>query len=207
MKLLLLTTFVATICYKQRMLAAMMAGMNGGLMPGMNGGLMGGMNGGLMGGMNGGLIPGMNGGLMGGLNGGMANGAIPGMMARGLNPPMVAGGGAGFLGQPQFAQFVPGLPAFALPAPIANVYPVPGVNAPPIVGVPQMLPMNLPQQPLMGNTGGAMQQQLQPDPLRRFRRQIMKQDNTLKTTVDTQIPAPAATMTTTRCDEGRRENN
>ncbi|GLD66897.1 secretory calcium-binding phosphoprotein 9 [Lates japonicus] len=124
---LLLTTFVATICYvsagkRQRMMAA------------------------------------MNGGMMGGMNGGMVNGANPGMMAGGLNPPMVAGGGAGFIGQPQFAQ---------------------------------------------GITGGAMPQQLpiQPDPLRRFRRQIMTQGNTMRTTVDTQIPAPTDPTTTTLCDE------
>ncbi|XP_050926558.1 secretory calcium-binding phosphoprotein 9 [Lates calcarifer] len=172
---LLLTTFVATICYvsagkRQRMMAA----------------------------MNGGMMGGMNGGMMGGMNGGMVNGANPGMMAGGLNPPMVAGGGAGFIGQPQFAQFVPGVPAF-VPAPVPNVYPV---NALPVMGVPQMAPMN-PQQPLMGITGGAVPQQLpiQPDPLRRFRRQIMTQGNTMRTTVDTQIPAPTDPTTTTLCDE------
>ncbi|XP_071361503.1 secretory calcium-binding phosphoprotein 9 [Trachinotus anak] len=160
---LLLTTFVATICYvsagkRQRMMAAMMAGMNG---------------------------------------------ANPGMMAGGLNPPMVAGGGAGFIGQPQFAQFVPGVPAFPALGPVPNMYRVPAVNALPFMGVPQMAPMNPPQQPLMGITGGAMPQQLplQPDPLRRFRRQIMKQGNTMKTTVDTQIPAPTDTITTTACDD------
>ncbi|XP_044045172.1 secretory calcium-binding phosphoprotein 9 [Siniperca chuatsi] len=188
MKLFLLATFVATICCvnagkKQRMMAAM----NGGMMPGMNGGMM----------------PGMNGGMMPGMNGGMANGAVPGMMAGGLNPPMGAAAGAGFFGQPQFAQFVPGVPAFAVPPPVPNVYTVPAANALPFIGVPQMAPMNPPQQPLVGLTGGAVQQQLplQPDPLRRFRRQIVKQDNTLKTTVDTQIPAPTETTTTTPCDE------
>lgn len=49
-------------------------------------------------------MAGMNRGMMAGVNGGMANGAIPGMLVGGLNAPMVAGGGAGVLGQPQFAQ-------------------------------------------------------------------------------------------------------
>ncbi|XP_042341321.1 secretory calcium-binding phosphoprotein 9 [Plectropomus leopardus] len=189
MKLLLITTFVATICYvsagkRQRMLAAMNA-MNGG---GMNGG-----------GMNGG---GMMGGMMGGMNGN------PAMMAGGLNPPMVAGGGAGFIGQPQFAQFVPPVPAFAAPAPIPNVYAVPAVNGFPFMGVPQVAQMAPPQQPLMGITTGALQQQLpvQPDPLRRFRRQIMKQDNILKTTVDTQIPAPTETTSTIPCDDDHHDD-
>lgn len=53
-------------------------------------------------GMNGGLV-GLNGGLAG-MNGGLPNAVIPGMMAGGLNPPMVAGGGAGIFAQPQFAQ-------------------------------------------------------------------------------------------------------
>ncbi|TKS68206.1 hypothetical protein D9C73_002267 [Collichthys lucidus] len=78
------------------------------------------------------------------MNRGLANAALPGIMAGGMNPPVLAGGGAGFFRQPQFAQGIP---------------------------------------------GGAMQQQppFQPDPLRRFRRQIMKQDGTSKNTVDTQI--------------------
>ncbi|XP_068583808.1 secretory calcium-binding phosphoprotein 9 [Cebidichthys violaceus] len=217
MKLLLLT-LVATICYvnagkKQRMLEAMYA-MNGGMMGGMNGGMNGGMMGGMNGGMNRGMMAGMNGGMMGGMNGGMnrgmmagmngglANGVNPGMMAGGLNPPMVVGGGTGFIGQPQFAQFAPGVPAFAAPAPIPNVYADPAVNGFPFMGVPQMAQGNPPQQPLMGITGGATQQQfpLQPDPFRRFRRQVMKQDDTLKTTVDTQIPAPTESTTTTPCD-------
>nr|XP_033481296.1 secretory calcium-binding phosphoprotein 9 [Epinephelus lanceolatus] len=171
------------------MLAAMNA-MNGGMMGGMGG--LGGMGG--MGGMGG----------LGGMGGMMANGGVnPGMMAGGLNPPMVAGGGAGFIGQPQFAQFVPGVSAYAAPAPIPQVYAVPAVGGFPYMGAPQVAQM-APQQPLMGITGGAVQQQppLQPDPLRRFRRQIMKQDNPLKTTVDTQIPAPTGTTTTTPpCDD------
>jgi len=32
---------------------------------------------------------------------------LNGMMAGGLNPPLVAGGGVGFIGQPQFAQVSP----------------------------------------------------------------------------------------------------
>ncbi|XP_037328709.2 secretory calcium-binding phosphoprotein 9 [Pungitius pungitius] len=166
----------------------MMGGMNGGMNPGMMGGMMGGMNAG----MNGGMNPGMMGGLMGGMNGVLANRVNPGMVAGGLNPPMVAAGGAGFIGQPQFAGFVP--------AP--NVYAVPAVNGFPFMGVPQMAQVNPPQQPLMGNTGGVTQQQLpfQPDPLGRFRRQVMKQD-TLKTTVETQIPSPSETTTTTPCDK------
>ncbi len=76
-----------------RLLAAL-AGANGGVMGGINGGL-GGINGGL-----GGLNP----GLLGGMNGRLANVAIPGVMAGGLNPPMVAGGVAGLFRQPQLAQ-------------------------------------------------------------------------------------------------------
>ncbi|XP_041790195.1 secretory calcium-binding phosphoprotein 9 [Chelmon rostratus] len=183
MKLLLLTMFVATICYvnagKKHLLAA----------------------------LNAGLMAGMNRGMMAGVNGGMANGAIPGMLVGGLNAPMVAGGGAGVLGQPQFAQFVPGLRAFAVPAPVPNLYPVPVL---PLLGLPQTAPMNPPQQPLLGNVGGAVQQQQQLppqlDPLRRFRRQTEKQDGTFKTTVDTQIPAPTEAMATAPCGrEGRHE--
>lgn len=51
--------------------------------------------------MNAGML---NGGL---LNGGLLNGANPGMLVGGLNPPIVAGGGAGVIGQPQFAQVSP----------------------------------------------------------------------------------------------------
>ncbi|XP_031132777.1 secretory calcium-binding phosphoprotein 9 isoform X3 [Sander lucioperca] len=211
MKFLLLITFVATICYvnagkKQRMIAAMnamntMNAMNAmntmntmnamNAMNAMNGGMMAGMNG-----MNGGMMAGMT-GMNGALMAGMANGVNPGRMAGGLNPVMAAGGGAGVNG-PQFAQFVPRVPAFAALAPIPNVYAVPAVNGFP---VPQMAQMNPPQQPLVGIIDGAVQQQLplQPDPLMRFRRQVMKQD-TLKTTVDTQIPAPTET-TTTLCDK------
>ncbi|KAJ4923321.1 hypothetical protein JOQ06_016443 [Pogonophryne albipinna] len=207
MKLLLLTTFVATICCvnagkTQKLLAAMlgmnpgmMAGMNPGMMAGMNPGMMAGMNPGMMAGMNPGMMAGMNPGMMAGMNpgmlaGGMANGVVnPRLMAGGLNPAMVAGGGAGFIGQPQFVQFAQRVPAFAAPAPIANVYAVPAVNGFPFMGVPQGAQMNPPQQPQMGVPGGAMQQQvpLQADPFRRFRRQNMKQDNTLKATVDTQL--------------------
>uniref|UniRef100_A0A7N8XXU2 Uncharacterized protein n=1 Tax=Mastacembelus armatus TaxID=205130 RepID=A0A7N8XXU2_9TELE len=77
------------------------------------------------------------------MNGGLANGANPALMAGGLNPPLAVGGGAGLIGQPQLAQvrpaqylsslsfyllqFVP-FSAFALPAPVPNVYPVPAVN-------------------------------------------------------------------------------
>lgn len=86
---------------------AMNGGMMGGMNPGMNAGMMGGMNGamnpGMMGGMNAGMNPGMNPGMMGGMNGVLANRVNPGMMAGGLNPPVVAAGGAGFIGQPQFA--------------------------------------------------------------------------------------------------------
>ncbi|KAM9856837.1 secretory calcium-binding phosphoprotein 9 [Aulostomus maculatus] len=134
--------------------------------------------------------------MIAGVNGGMGNG----LMAGGLNPPMVAGGGAGFAGQPQFAQFVPGLPAFAVPVPVpntypvSNMYPVPAINALPYVGLPQMPQMNPPQQPL-GLTGGAVQllPPLQPDLLRRFKRQTTKPANALENTVDTQIPAPPET--------------
>ncbi|XP_034095665.1 secretory calcium-binding phosphoprotein 9 isoform X2 [Gymnodraco acuticeps] len=259
MKLLLLTTFVATICCvnagkTKKLLAAMlgmnpgmmagmnpgmmagmnpgmmagmnpgmmagmnpgmMAGMNPGMMAGMNPGMMAGMNPGMMAGMNPGMMAGMNPGMMAGMNpgmlaGGMANGVVnPRLMAGGLNPAMVASGGAGFIGQPQFVQFAQRVPAFAAPAPIANVYAVPAVNGFPFMGVPQGAQMNPPQQPQMGVPGGAMQQQvpLQADPFRRFRRQNVKQDNTLKATVDTQIPAPIEATTTTPCEGGVRHED
>ncbi|XP_035811574.2 secretory calcium-binding phosphoprotein 9 [Amphiprion ocellaris] len=147
----------------------------------------------------------MNGGMLPGMNGGQVNGVNPGMMAGGLNPLVVAGGGAGVIGQPQFAQFVP---AFAVPAPIPNVYPVPAVNTLPFMGVPQMAPVNPPQQPLMGFTGGAVPQQLplQADPLRRFRRENMKSENALKATVDTQIPAPSMSTTAAPCGNDYEDN-
>lgn len=50
------------------------------------------------------MLPGVNGGMVAGVNGGMANAAIPGVMAGGLNQPLVAGAGVRVLGQPQFAQ-------------------------------------------------------------------------------------------------------
>ncbi|XP_033976687.1 secretory calcium-binding phosphoprotein 9 [Trematomus bernacchii] len=185
-------------------------GLNPGMMAGMNPGMMAGMNPGMFAGMNPGMMAGMNPGMLAGMNGGMANGVVnPRLMAGGLNPAMVAGGGAGFIGQPQFVQFVQRVPAFAAPAPIANVYAVPAVNRFPFMGVPQGAQMNPPQQPQMGVPGGAMQQQvpLQADPFRRFRRQNMKQDNTLKATVDTQIPAPIEATTTTPCEGGVRHED
>ncbi|XP_037830837.1 secretory calcium-binding phosphoprotein 9 [Kryptolebias marmoratus] len=168
--------------------------------------------------------------LLAAMNAGMLNG----MIAGGLNPPLVAGGGVGFIGQPQFAQFVPGLPALAFRPPVANMFPA-AVNAyqPAFMGIPQMGQMN-PQQPQMGMAGGAMQQQLpmglmggtmqqqpqmgmaggamqapgQPDPLRRFRRQVVKSADTGKSTVDTQIPAPTESATTKLpCDNSFSENN
>ncbi|KAK5612617.1 hypothetical protein CRENBAI_010498 [Crenichthys baileyi] len=57
--------------------------------------------------------------LLAAMNAGMLNG----MMAGGLNPPLVAGGGVGLIGQSPFAQFVPGLPAFAVRAPMPNMFP------------------------------------------------------------------------------------
>lgn len=57
--------------------------------------------------MNAGLVPGVNGALVPGMNAGLAYGANPRLMAGGLNLPMVAGGGAGFIGQPQFPQVGP----------------------------------------------------------------------------------------------------
>lgn len=55
------------------------------------------------------LLAAMNAGMLNGglLNGGLLNGANPGMLVGGLNPPIVAGGGAGVIGQPQFAQVSP----------------------------------------------------------------------------------------------------
>ncbi|CAJ1052297.1 secretory calcium-binding phosphoprotein 9 [Xyrichtys novacula] len=175
MKLLLLITFAAAICYAKadkshRLLAAIMAGMNGG----------------------------------------MANGVIPIRMAGGLNPPMVAVGGAGFAAQPQFAQFVPGATAYIVPVPVSSAYTLPAGNNVPFIGGPNIPPMNPPQQPLMGIAGGTMQQQLVPlsDSFRRFRRQIRKLGNTLTTTVDTQIPAPTETLAPTACNkEGHHEDN
>ncbi|XP_062244861.1 cell division protein ZipA-like [Platichthys flesus] len=148
---------------------------------------------------------------------------------------MLAGGGVGLIRQPQFAQLVPGVPAFALQAPVPNMYQVPAANGFPFMGVPQMAQMNPAQQPFMAqmnpaqqpfmaqmnpaqqpfmaqmnpaqqpfmvNTGGAAPQQfpLQPDPLRRFRRQMMKQDDNMKTTLDTQIPAPTDEAAAALCD-------
>ncbi|XP_007551879.1 secretory calcium-binding phosphoprotein 9 [Poecilia formosa] len=94
--------------------------------------------------------------LLAAMNAGMLNG----MMGGGLNPPLMAGGGVGLLGQPQFAQIVPGLPAFAVRAPVPNMFPV-AVNPYqfPVMGVPQMPQMNPPQQLPMGMAGGVMQQQ------------------------------------------------
>ncbi|KAM4584817.1 secretory calcium-binding phosphoprotein 9 [Odontesthes bonariensis] len=143
--------------------------------------------------------------LLAAMNAGMLNR----MMAGGLNPPMVAGGGVGFSGQPQFAQFVPGVPAFAVRPPMPNVYPVAAVNTLPFMGVPQMAPMNPFQQPQMGMAGGVMQQQppIQLDLLRRFRRQIIKSENTVKSSVDTQIPAPTEATTAPPCNEDNHLQN
>ncbi|XP_041837737.1 hepatocyte growth factor-regulated tyrosine kinase substrate-like isoform X5 [Melanotaenia boesemani] len=182
--------------------------------------------------------------LLAAMNAGMLNGMIGG----GLNPALMAGGGVGLIGQAPFAQFVPGVPALALRAPVPNVFPAAAVNALPFMGAPQMaqmnppqqpqmlpfmgapqmaqmnppqqpqmLPfmgapqmaqMNPPQQPQMGMAGGAVQQQppVQPDPLRRFRRQTLKSENTLKTTVNTQIPAPEST-TVPPCNEDNNHLN
>ncbi|CAB1432306.1 unnamed protein product [Pleuronectes platessa] len=194
MKLLLLTTaLVATICYTSKLIAA----------------------------INAGLIPGLNGGVVNGLN--------PGLMAGGLNPAMLAGGGVGLIRQPQFAQApvpnmyqVPaangfpfmGVPQMAQMNPAQQPFmaqmnpaqqPFMAQMNPaqqPFMGVPQMAQMNPAQQPFMVNTGGAAPQQfpLQPDPLRRFRRQMMKQVDNMKTTMDTQIPAPTDEAAAALCD-------
>ncbi|XP_041837738.1 uncharacterized protein LOC121637630 isoform X7 [Melanotaenia boesemani] len=168
--------------------------------------------------------------LLAAMNAGMLNGMIGG----GLNPALMAGGGVGLIGQAPFAQFVPGVPALALRAPVPNVFPAAAVNAVslthilpfmgapqmaqmnppqqpqmlPFMGAPQMAQMNPPQQPQMGMAGGAVQQQppVQPDPLRRFRRQTLKSENTLKTTVNTQIPAPEST-TVPPCNEDNNHLN
>ncbi|KAK7929227.1 hypothetical protein WMY93_005622 [Mugilogobius chulae] len=135
------------------------------------------------------------------------NPAAAGMLGGGLVRPIVIPAGAGFIGQPQFQQLVPALPAYGVPsAPIPNMYPAPApaANQFPYMGVAQMGPVN-PAQPLQqqqalgGFPMGNMQQQpqqpfpAQPDPLQRFRRQVMIPDNTAATTVDTQIPAPTET--------------
>ncbi|XP_035992917.1 secretory calcium-binding phosphoprotein 9 [Fundulus heteroclitus] len=157
--------------------------------------------------------------LLAAMNAGMLNG----MMAGGLNPPLVAGGGMGLVGQPPFAQFVPGLPAFAVRAPIPNVFPA-AVNPYqfPMMGAPQMPQMNPPQQFQMGMAAGAMQQQqppfqafqapaqppfqapaqpaVQPDPLRRFRRQTVKSKNAGQSAVDTQVPRPPESTAVPPCD-------
>ncbi|KAF7663999.1 hypothetical protein LDENG_00193630 [Lucifuga dentata] len=141
----------------------------------------------------------------GGMNGGMVNGVNPRMMAGGLNPPMVPGGG-GLIGQPQFAQVAPGFPAFPMQAPVPNMYPA--GNPLPYMAAPQMAGMNPFQQPLMALTGGGMQQQLpfQPDLIKRFKRHIMNEANTLKTTMDTQIPAPTQVTTTAPCSEEHQDD-
>ncbi|MED6276543.1 hypothetical protein CHARACLAT_004070 [Characodon lateralis] len=157
--------------------------------------------------------------LLAAMNAGMLNG----MMAGGLNPPLVAGGGVGLIGQSPFAQFVPGLPAFAVRAPMPNMFPA-AVNPYqfPMMGAPQMPQMNPPQQLQMGMAGGAMQQQpffqppiqapaqppaqppfqplVQPNPAQRFRRQTLKSENFGNSIVDTQIPGPTESTTAPPCD-------
>uniref|UniRef100_A0A096MC32 Secretory calcium-binding phosphoprotein 9 n=1 Tax=Poecilia formosa TaxID=48698 RepID=A0A096MC32_POEFO len=139
--------------------------------------------------------------LLAAMNAGMLNG----MMGGGLNPPLMAGGGVGLLGQPQFAQIVPGLPAFAVRAPVPNMFPV-AVNPYqfPVMGVPQMPQMNPPQQlPMQQPAYQAPFQApplVQPDPLRRFRRQTVKSENAAKSSVDTQIPRPTESTTVSPCN-------
>ncbi|XP_047222734.1 secretory calcium-binding phosphoprotein 9 isoform X2 [Girardinichthys multiradiatus] len=155
--------------------------------------------------------------LLAAMNAGMLNG----MMAGGLNPPLVAGGGVGLIGQSPFAQFVPGLPAFAVRAPMPNMFPA-AVNPYqfPMMGAPQMPQINPPQQLQMGMAGGAMQQQpffqppiqaqppaqppfqplVQPNPAQRFRRQTLKSENVGNSIVDTQIPGPTESTTAPPCD-------
>ncbi|XP_072319558.1 secretory calcium-binding phosphoprotein 9 [Eucyclogobius newberryi] len=133
-----------------------------------------------------------------------ANPAAGGLLGGGLVRPVVIPGGAGFIGQPQFPQFMPALPAYGVaPAPFPNMYPAPApaANQFPYMGLAQMGPFNpaqpLPQQQVMGGLPmGNIQQQpqmpfpAQPGPLQRFRRQVMIPDNTADTTLDTQIPPP-----------------
>ncbi|KAJ0033741.1 hypothetical protein NQD34_000848 [Periophthalmus magnuspinnatus] len=131
------------------------------------------------------------------------NPAAAGLLGGGLVRPIVIPGGAGFIGQPQFPQFVPALPAYGVPpAPIPNMYPAPApaANQYPYIGVAQMGPITppqpLPQQLMGGFPMGNMQQQqpqlvpAQLDPVQRFRRQVMIPDSTAAATVDTQIPPP-----------------
>ncbi|KAJ0050907.1 hypothetical protein NL108_009897 [Boleophthalmus pectinirostris] len=134
------------------------------------------------------------------------NPAAAGLIGSGLVRPIIIPGGAGFIAQPQFPQFVPALPAYGAPqAAIRNIYPAPApaqaANQFPYMGVAQMGPITpaqqlLPQQVMGGFPMGNMQQQqpqlfpAQPDQLQRFRRQVMIPDNTVVPPADTQIPPP-----------------
>ncbi|XP_015250436.1 secretory calcium-binding phosphoprotein 9 [Cyprinodon tularosa] len=173
------------------------------------------------------VISSVNGGKTARLLAAMNAGMLNGMMGGGLNPPLMVGGGMGLVGQPQFAQLVPGLPAaLAVRAPIPNMFPA-AINPYqlPMMGAPQMPQMNPPQQFPMGMAVGAMQQQppfqplfqplaqpqvqpqvqsqvqppVQPDPLRRFRRQTVKSENSGRPALDTQIPRPAESTKAPPC--------
>ncbi|XP_024254167.2 elastin-like [Oncorhynchus tshawytscha] len=127
--------------------------------------------------------------LLAGLNGGVVSGVNPGLVVGGLNPGVLPGG-TGLIGQPQFAQMVPGVPTYVMqpqavpngPYGFPNVgmlqpqlfpnfpgqyqYPAPPANGLPYyMGVPQMAGMNPPQQQVMGVQGAGgipMMQQQQP---------------------------------------------
>uniref|UniRef100_A0A674DXW9 Uncharacterized protein n=1 Tax=Salmo trutta TaxID=8032 RepID=A0A674DXW9_SALTR len=51
--------------------------------------------------------------LLAGLNGGVVSGVNPGLVVGGLNPGVLTGG-TGLIGQPMFAQMVPGVPTYVM---------------------------------------------------------------------------------------------
>lgn len=155
--------------------------------------------------------------LLAGVNGGVLSGVNPGLLA----------GGAGFIGQPQFAQMVPGVPGFgfmqpqAFPAgpfgfpntglppqqlPGQYQYPVPPVNGMLYPGFPQMAGMNPPQQQVMGGQGAGgnnaqQQSPQQPEPARRFKRFLMTKAQALKINPDAQTQTVSPTLSPTETNK------
>uniref|UniRef100_A0A8C8F7X9 Secretory calcium-binding phosphoprotein 9 n=1 Tax=Oncorhynchus tshawytscha TaxID=74940 RepID=A0A8C8F7X9_ONCTS len=162
--------------------------------------------------------------LLGGLNGGVVSGVNPGLVVGGLNPGLT--GGTGLIGQPMFAQMVPGVPTYVMqpqavpagpygfpnvgmlqPQPFPNFpgqyqYPGPPANGLPYyMGVPQMTGMNPTQQQVMGVQGAGgiplMQQPQQgppqAEPVRRFKRFLIRRAHTMKPDLDNQISTEATT--------------
>ncbi|XP_062333375.1 secretory calcium-binding phosphoprotein 9 [Osmerus eperlanus] len=161
------------------------------------------------------LLAGVNGGVLTGVNPGLVVGGVnPGLVVGGVNPALL--GGAGFLGQPQFGQMVPGFgflqpqafPAGPFGLPNAGLQPqqfpgqyqYPGLpaNGLPYPGFPQMAGMMPPQQQVMGgpgNAGNGMQQQGPPqsDPVKRFKRFLMRKAQASETNPDSQTQTQAPT--------------